>query len=63
WIFPAYLKGFTCLRADYCSCGGIGTALLLCHGCVYVSWHMRKPEDKLRTRMAEKSLESTRLQA
>ncbi|GBN52804.1 hypothetical protein AVEN_79849-1 [Araneus ventricosus] len=30
--------------ADYCSCGGIGTALHYAPECILtVSWHMRKP--------------------
>ncbi|GBO09269.1 hypothetical protein AVEN_48443-1 [Araneus ventricosus] len=30
--------------SDYCSCGGIGTALHDCMECIFtVSWHMRKP--------------------
>ncbi|GBN88672.1 hypothetical protein AVEN_42344-1 [Araneus ventricosus] len=36
--FPAYLKRFHLSDSDYCSCGGIGTALFYT-----VSWHMRKP--------------------
>ncbi|GBN22061.1 hypothetical protein AVEN_186298-1 [Araneus ventricosus] len=36
-------KGFTCLDSDYCSCGGIGTALHYATECIYtVSCHMRK---------------------
>ncbi|GBN71802.1 Voltage-gated potassium channel subunit beta-2 [Araneus ventricosus] len=35
--FPAYLRRFHLSDSDYCSCGGIGTALLS------VSWHMRSP--------------------
>ncbi|GBL80069.1 hypothetical protein AVEN_29079-1 [Araneus ventricosus] len=42
--FPAYLKRFHLSDSDYCSCGGIGTALHYATECVYtVSWHMRKP--------------------
>ncbi|GBM97695.1 hypothetical protein AVEN_29986-1 [Araneus ventricosus] len=30
--------------SDYCSCGGIGTALHYATECIYtVSWHIRKP--------------------
>ncbi|GBN76139.1 hypothetical protein AVEN_79775-1 [Araneus ventricosus] len=40
--FPAYLKSLS--DSDYCSCGGIGTALYYATECIYtVSWHMRKP--------------------
>ncbi|GBN90080.1 hypothetical protein AVEN_128703-1, partial [Araneus ventricosus] len=35
-------KGFACLSANNCSCGGIGTALH-CDTEYTVSWHMRKP--------------------
>ncbi|GBM03939.1 hypothetical protein AVEN_185432-1 [Araneus ventricosus] len=43
--FPAYLKRFHLSDSDYCSCGGIGTALHYATECIYtVSWHMRKPE-------------------
>ncbi|GBM54691.1 hypothetical protein AVEN_121567-1 [Araneus ventricosus] len=42
--FLAYLKRFHLSDSDYCSCGGIGTALHYATECVYtVSWHMRKP--------------------
>ncbi|GBM72305.1 hypothetical protein AVEN_81900-1 [Araneus ventricosus] len=42
--FPAYLKRFYLSDSDYCSCGGIGTALHYATECIYtVSWHMRKP--------------------
>ncbi|GBN26146.1 hypothetical protein AVEN_181007-1 [Araneus ventricosus] len=42
--FPAYLKRFHLSDSDYCSCGGIGTALHYATECIYtVSWHMRKP--------------------
>ncbi|GBM93693.1 hypothetical protein AVEN_181994-1 [Araneus ventricosus] len=42
--FPAYLKMFQLSESDYCSCGGIGTALHCATECIYtVSWHMRKP--------------------
>ncbi|GBM68973.1 hypothetical protein AVEN_24373-1 [Araneus ventricosus] len=42
--FPAYLKMFHLSDSDYCSCGGIGTALHYATECIYtVSWHMRKP--------------------
>ncbi|GBN95763.1 hypothetical protein AVEN_83615-1 [Araneus ventricosus] len=41
---PAYLKRFHLSDSDYCSCGGIGTALHYATECIYtVSWHMRKP--------------------
>ncbi|GBN12785.1 hypothetical protein AVEN_175697-1 [Araneus ventricosus] len=41
--FPAYLKRFHLSDSDYCSCGGIGTALHYATECIYtVSWHMRK---------------------
>ncbi|GBM78588.1 hypothetical protein AVEN_105178-1 [Araneus ventricosus] len=41
---PAYLKRFQLSDSDYCSCGGIGTALHYATECIYkVSWHMRKP--------------------
>ncbi|GBN66505.1 hypothetical protein AVEN_263538-1 [Araneus ventricosus] len=37
-------KDFNCLDSDYCSCGGIRTALHYATECIYaVSWHMRKP--------------------
>ncbi|GBN93704.1 hypothetical protein AVEN_14714-1 [Araneus ventricosus] len=40
--FPAYLKRFHLTDSDYCSCGGIGTALHYATECIYtVSWHMR----------------------
>ncbi|GBN04731.1 hypothetical protein AVEN_225483-1 [Araneus ventricosus] len=43
-FFPAYLKRFHLSDSDYCSCGGIGTALHYATECIYtVSWHMRKP--------------------
>ncbi|GBM14086.1 hypothetical protein AVEN_209972-1 [Araneus ventricosus] len=42
--FPAFLKRFHLSDSDYCSCGGIGTALHYATECIYtVSWHMRKP--------------------
>ncbi|GBM83916.1 hypothetical protein AVEN_125628-1 [Araneus ventricosus] len=42
--FPAYLKRFHQSDNDFCSCGGIGTALHYATECIYtVSWHMRKP--------------------
>ncbi|GBO41378.1 hypothetical protein AVEN_100937-1 [Araneus ventricosus] len=42
--FPAYLKRFHMSDSDFCSCGGIGTALHYATECIYtVSWHMRKP--------------------
>ncbi|GBM73163.1 hypothetical protein AVEN_157344-1 [Araneus ventricosus] len=42
--FPAYLKRFHQSDSDYCSCGGIGTALHYATRCIYtVYWHMRKP--------------------
>ncbi|GBN00418.1 hypothetical protein AVEN_8974-1 [Araneus ventricosus] len=42
--FPAYLKRFHLSDSDFCSCGGIGTALHHATECIYtVSWHMRKP--------------------
>ncbi|GBN49525.1 Liprin-beta-2 [Araneus ventricosus] len=42
--FPAYLKRFHLSDSDYCSCGGIGTALHYATECIYtVSGHMRKP--------------------
>ncbi|GBM54127.1 hypothetical protein AVEN_119855-1 [Araneus ventricosus] len=43
--FPAYLKSFHLSHSDYCSCGGIDTALLhYATECIYtVTWHMRKP--------------------
>ncbi|GBN26281.1 hypothetical protein AVEN_148441-1 [Araneus ventricosus] len=42
--FPAYLKRFHLSgNSDYCSCGGIGTALHYATECIFiVSWHMRK---------------------
>ncbi|GBN97508.1 hypothetical protein AVEN_68025-1 [Araneus ventricosus] len=41
---PAYLKRFHLSDSDYCSCGGIGTALHYATECILtVSWHMRKP--------------------
>ncbi|GBM42631.1 hypothetical protein AVEN_148957-1 [Araneus ventricosus] len=42
--FPAYLKRFHLSDSDYCSCGGIGTALHYATECIYtVSWRIRKP--------------------
>ncbi|GBN95474.1 hypothetical protein AVEN_142201-1 [Araneus ventricosus] len=42
--FPAYLKRFHLSDSDYCSCGGIGTAVHYATECIYtVSWYMRKP--------------------
>ncbi|GBN61338.1 hypothetical protein AVEN_20151-1 [Araneus ventricosus] len=42
--FPAYLKRFRLSDSNYCSCGGIGTALHYATECILtVSWHMRKP--------------------
>ncbi|GBN03654.1 hypothetical protein AVEN_33916-1 [Araneus ventricosus] len=42
--FPAYLKRFHLSDSDYCSCGGIGTALHYATEYIYtVSWYMRKP--------------------
>ncbi|GBM71345.1 hypothetical protein AVEN_4655-1 [Araneus ventricosus] len=42
--FPAYLKRFHLSESDYCSCGGIGTALHYATECIYtLSWHMKKP--------------------
>ncbi|GBN40140.1 hypothetical protein AVEN_124962-1 [Araneus ventricosus] len=42
--FPAYLKRFHLSDSDYCSCGGIGTALHYATDCfLTVSWHKRKP--------------------
>ncbi|GBL72139.1 hypothetical protein AVEN_115140-1 [Araneus ventricosus] len=42
--YPAYIKSFTFLDSDYCSCGGIGRALHYATECILtVSWHMRKP--------------------
>ncbi|GBM92036.1 hypothetical protein AVEN_5497-1 [Araneus ventricosus] len=42
--FPAYLKRCHLSDSDYCSCGGIGTAVCYAPECIYtVSWHMRKP--------------------
>ncbi|GBO13248.1 hypothetical protein AVEN_178788-1 [Araneus ventricosus] len=44
WPFPAYLKRFHLSDSDFCSCGGIVTALHYATECIYtVSWHMRKP--------------------
>ncbi|GBN77811.1 hypothetical protein AVEN_1881-1 [Araneus ventricosus] len=41
--FPTYLKSFHLSDSDYCSCGGIGTALHYAKECfLAVSWHMRK---------------------
>ncbi|GBM14046.1 hypothetical protein AVEN_172694-1 [Araneus ventricosus] len=50
--FPAYLKRFHLSDSDYCSCGGIGTALhysgIYAKECIFtVSWHMRKPVPNL----------------
>ncbi|GBM06571.1 hypothetical protein AVEN_220018-1 [Araneus ventricosus] len=37
-------KRFHLSDSDYCSCGGIGTALHYVTECIHtVSWHMRKP--------------------
>ncbi|GBM53130.1 hypothetical protein AVEN_6927-1 [Araneus ventricosus] len=42
--FPAYLKRFHLSDSDYCSCGGIGTALHYATECIYtLSWRMRTP--------------------
>ncbi|GBN31062.1 hypothetical protein AVEN_210601-1 [Araneus ventricosus] len=42
--FPAYLKRFHLSDNDFCSCGGISTALHYATECIYiVSWHMMKP--------------------
>ncbi|GBO12149.1 hypothetical protein AVEN_180307-1 [Araneus ventricosus] len=42
--FHACLKRFHLSDSDYCSCGGIGTALPYATECIYtVSWHMSKP--------------------
>ncbi|GBO25398.1 hypothetical protein AVEN_105200-1 [Araneus ventricosus] len=42
--FPAYFKRFHLSDSDYCSCGGIRTALHYAMECIFtVSWHMRKP--------------------
>ncbi|GBM40652.1 hypothetical protein AVEN_111281-1 [Araneus ventricosus] len=42
--FPAYLKRFHLSDSDYCSCGGVGTALHYATVCILtVSWHMKKP--------------------
>ncbi|GBM11171.1 hypothetical protein AVEN_133908-1 [Araneus ventricosus] len=44
WTFPCHLKRFHLSDSDYCSCGGIGTALHYATECIYtVSWHMKKP--------------------
>ncbi|GBM07498.1 hypothetical protein AVEN_100705-1 [Araneus ventricosus] len=41
---PAYLKRFHLSDSNFCSCGGIGTALHYAAECIYtVSWLMRKP--------------------
>ncbi|GBL85444.1 hypothetical protein AVEN_34626-1 [Araneus ventricosus] len=54
--FSAYFKRFHLSDSDYCSCGGIGTALHCDTECILtVSWHMRKASAKFRTRMTEKS--------
>ncbi|GBM27151.1 hypothetical protein AVEN_207486-1 [Araneus ventricosus] len=46
--FPACLKSFRLSDNDYCSCGGIGTALHYAMECIYtVCWHMRKPAPNL----------------
>ncbi|GBM44597.1 hypothetical protein AVEN_221838-1 [Araneus ventricosus] len=43
-LFPSYLKRFHLSDSDFCSCGGIVTALHYATECIYtVSWHMRKP--------------------
>ncbi|GBL99679.1 hypothetical protein AVEN_249728-1 [Araneus ventricosus] len=43
-IVPAYLKRFHLSDSDFCSCGGIGTALHYATECIcIVSWNMRKP--------------------
>ncbi|GBM69443.1 hypothetical protein AVEN_206535-1 [Araneus ventricosus] len=45
--FSAYLKRFHLSDSDYCSCGGIGTALHCATECILTaSWHMRKPAPK-----------------
>ncbi|GBL60074.1 hypothetical protein AVEN_132584-1 [Araneus ventricosus] len=42
--YPAYLERFHLSDTEYCSCGGIGTALHYATECIFtVSWHMRKP--------------------
>ncbi|GBM51850.1 hypothetical protein AVEN_8712-1 [Araneus ventricosus] len=42
--FPAYLKKFHLPDSDFCSCGGICTALHYARECILtVSWHMSKP--------------------
>ncbi|GBO40466.1 hypothetical protein AVEN_7877-1 [Araneus ventricosus] len=42
--YVCYLKRFHLSDSDFCSCGGIGTALHYATECIYtVSWHMRKP--------------------
>ncbi|GBL71489.1 hypothetical protein AVEN_52080-1 [Araneus ventricosus] len=42
--FPAYLKSFHLSDSDYCSCGGIDTALHCATECIFtVSWHMMSP--------------------
>ncbi|GBN42566.1 hypothetical protein AVEN_207195-1 [Araneus ventricosus] len=42
--FPPYFKRFHLSDSDYCSCGGIGTALHYATDCILtVSWHKRKP--------------------
>ncbi|GBN91555.1 hypothetical protein AVEN_4981-1 [Araneus ventricosus] len=42
--FPAFFRIYLS-DSDYCSCSGIGTALLYATECIFtVSWHMRKPE-------------------
>ncbi|GBM12791.1 hypothetical protein AVEN_247568-1 [Araneus ventricosus] len=42
--FPVYLKRFHLSDSDYCSCGGIDTALHYATECfLTVSWHMGKP--------------------
>ncbi|GBO03353.1 hypothetical protein AVEN_52153-1 [Araneus ventricosus] len=42
--FPVYFKRFHLFDSDYCSCGGIGTALHYAMECIFtVPWHIRKP--------------------
>ncbi|GBN30470.1 hypothetical protein AVEN_42032-1 [Araneus ventricosus] len=42
--FPSYLKRFYLSDSEYCSRGGIGTALHYEAECIFtVSWQMRKP--------------------
>ncbi|GBO09204.1 hypothetical protein AVEN_217065-1 [Araneus ventricosus] len=57
--FPAYLKRFHLSDSDYCSCGGIGTALHYATECIvcvlpYSVLAYEEASAKLRTRMAEK---------